>query len=125
MDDLLSSFRWYDALCINQEDSKEKGHQVALMPQIYTYSRRVLVHLGLEADGSELLPGLLEKISKVELTRIKRVGRSAEEFLSIGLPPPEEEMWKALVELLCRPWFLRVWIIQEVILARDILFFCW
>ena len=41
MDDLLSSFRWYDALCINQEDSKEKGHQVALMPQIYTYSRSI------------------------------------------------------------------------------------
>jgi hypothetical protein len=37
----------------------------------FTRTRGVLVHLGLEADGSELLPGLLEKISKVELTRIK------------------------------------------------------
>jgi hypothetical protein len=64
------------------------------------------VHLGLEADISQLLPGLLEKISKVDLTRIKGVGRSAEKFLSIGLPPPEDEVWKALVELLCRPWSL-------------------
>jgi Heterokaryon incompatibility protein (HET) len=114
---------WADGLCINQEDNKEKGFQVALMPKIYTYSRRVLVHLGMEADGSEHLPDLLEKLSKVELARFK-AKMSPEEYLSNGLPPPDSEAWKPLVAFFRRPWFLRVWVIQEVVLARDIRFFC-
>jgi hypothetical protein len=40
---------------------------VALMPKIYTYVGKVPVLLGWEADGSELLPELLEKLGKVRL----------------------------------------------------------
>ncbi len=36
-DDLLGSFRWYDALCINQADVNERSEQVQLMRKdIYT-----------------------------------------------------------------------------------------
>lgn len=94
------------------------------MPKIYTYAGKVLVHLGLEADGSEQLPELLEKIGKAESARIRERDMPPEEFLSNGLPPPDDIAWEALVTFLCRPWFLRVWIIQEVVLARDIRFFC-
>ena len=115
---------WADGLCINQEDNKEKGIQVALMPKIYTYAAKVLVHLGLEADGSELLPELLEKLGTAESARIRDRDMLPEEFLSNGLPPPDDVAWEALIAFICRPWFLRVWIIQEVVLARDIRFFC-
>ncbi|KAE9369753.1 HET-domain-containing protein [Stipitochalara longipes BDJ] len=115
---------WADGLCINQADNKEKGIQVALMPQIYTYAGKVLVYLGMEADGSELLPELLERLGRVNPDLIQQQGVSREEFLSNALPPPDSGVWKALVAFLCRPWFLRVWIIQEVVLARDIRFFC-
>ena len=115
---------WADGLCINQSDNVEKGVQVALMPEIYTYAGKVLVHLGMEADGSELLPDLLSKLEKVNTSGSQNQKLSYEEFVSHGLPSPDDEVWKALVAFLCRPWFLRVWIIQEVILARDIRFFC-
>jgi hypothetical protein len=94
------------------------------MPKIYTYARKILVHLGVEADGSELLPELLEKLGKVDSARIRKRTMPPEEFLSNGLPPPDGGAWKALVAFLCRPWFLRTWVIQEVVLARDIRFFC-
>jgi len=115
---------WADGLCINQSDNVEKAAQVALMPQIYTYAGRVLVHLGMEADGSELLPDLLSKLEKANASSSRVQMLSSEEFLSHGLPSPDDGVWKALVAFFCRPWFLRVWIIQEVILARDIRFFC-
>jgi hypothetical protein len=35
VDDWLGSFRWYDALCVNQSDDKEKSRQVGLMVDIY------------------------------------------------------------------------------------------
>lgn len=117
---------WADGLCINQADNKEKSLQVALMPQIYTYAAKVLVHLGVEADGSELLPELLESLGKVGSARIREQKPTTlpEALLFNGLPPLDDTVWKALVAFLCRPWFLRVWIIQEVVLARDIRFFC-
>ena len=37
---------WIDAICINQSDLREKGHQVALMGQIYRDAQRVVVFLG-------------------------------------------------------------------------------
>ena len=94
------------------------------MPQIYTGARKVLVHLGLQADGSELLPSLLEYLEKVDLACIQERKMSSEDFFSYGLPPLEDEVWKVFGALLCRSWFLRVWIIQEVVLAHDIRFFC-
>ena len=41
---------WVDALCINQADILERGHQVYQMKRIYTLAKRVCVWLGL-ADG--------------------------------------------------------------------------
>ncbi|TVY43817.1 Heterokaryon incompatibility protein 6,OR allele [Lachnellula subtilissima] len=115
---------WADGLCINQTDNKEKGTQVALMPTIYTYARKVLVDLGVEADGSEMLPELLNSLGKVDLACIREIKKSPENFLSNGLPSPDAAEWSALVAFLCRPWFLRIWVIQEVVYARDIQFFC-
>ena len=46
MDDLLGSFRWYDALYINQGDVEERNYQVGLMGSIYSSAWRVLCWLG-------------------------------------------------------------------------------
>ncbi len=42
---------WADALCINQTDNTERGHQVFQMGKIYSNAERVCVWLGL-ADNS-------------------------------------------------------------------------
>jgi hypothetical protein len=49
---LLGSFRWYNALYINQEDIQERSYQVGLMWSIYSKAARVVVWLGLEQDNS-------------------------------------------------------------------------
>jgi hypothetical protein len=41
---------WIDALCINQEDPEERGHQVTIMGEIYSNGQQNLVYLG-EGDG--------------------------------------------------------------------------
>jgi len=49
---------WVDALCINQQDLAERGHQVQIMGQIYSKSRWVIVWLGTpdlrELESSDL-----------------------------------------------------------------------
>lgn len=40
------------------------------------------------------------------------------------LPDENDPGWKALHSLFERPWFLRVWIIQEFALPRELLMIC-
>jgi hypothetical protein len=39
----------------------------------------------------------------------------------LELPPTESPHWSALYDLLCQPWFQRVWVMQEYILSHEIL----
>jgi hypothetical protein len=39
-------YLWGDALCINQNDTKERNHQVTLIGRIYSQAKTVLVWLG-------------------------------------------------------------------------------
>ncbi|PMD41897.1 hypothetical protein L207DRAFT_376642, partial [Hyaloscypha variabilis F] len=55
----LGSFHWYDALCVNQEDNAERGHQVMLMRYIYYRADQTIVWLGESANGSGLAFGLI------------------------------------------------------------------
>jgi heterokaryon incompatibility protein (HET) len=116
---------WADALCINQENNKEKDIQIALMPEIYTCAIRVLVHLGMRSDNSELVPGLVEKINNIDVGVIRNNRLPLERDLSsYDLPLPNDPAWNALFAFFRRPWFLRIWVVQEVVLARDARFFC-
>ena len=42
------------------------------------------------------------------------------DLLSAGLPHPQHPAWEAMQALFSRPWFSRMWIIQEVVLSPDV-----
>jgi hypothetical protein len=50
---------WVDAMCIDQQNPDEVKSQILLMARIYSQASRVLIWLGLAADGSDTI---LEKI---------------------------------------------------------------
>ncbi|KAH8885731.1 hypothetical protein GQ53DRAFT_728714 [Thozetella sp. PMI_491] len=99
---------WIDAICINQKDNTEKGHQVNSMAKIYTRANRVIVWLGEAADNSD---------QALEVIRA-----AAEE--QRACPPINKTDENAILALLSRPWFQRVWVLQEVAAARHILIKC-
>jgi hypothetical protein len=53
---------WVDTICINQEDTKERSHQVQLMRVIYTTARRTLVWLGRATAASDLAMEFLAEL---------------------------------------------------------------
>ncbi|KAF5725230.1 het-domain-containing protein [Fusarium mundagurra] len=56
---------WVDALCINQEDIKERNHQVGMMRDIFRRAERVLVWLGRPSSGwDSSVAGALEMAKK-------------------------------------------------------------
>ncbi|KZL79375.1 ankyrin and het domain protein [Colletotrichum incanum] len=128
---------WADALCINQSDNKEKESQIMLMHDIYVSARRVLAYLGEEADGSKEAIELIEKYWRVNIPNPLNAGARAfvENLLSepvpdaptgseAELPPQGDEKWMAVSRFWNRSWFRRVWVVQEFILARDVLMIC-
>ncbi|KAK3340808.1 heterokaryon incompatibility protein-domain-containing protein, partial [Neurospora tetraspora] len=95
---------WIDAICINQEDEEEKGHQVQSMAKIYAKASRVIIWLGEEAAGSDQA---LEEIRITAELSTRRLDNKA-----------------GILTLLERPWFQRIWVLQEVAAARHILIKC-
>ncbi|EXA31269.1 hypothetical protein FOPG_18083 [Fusarium oxysporum f. sp. conglutinans race 2 54008] len=97
---------WIDAICINQQDPKEKGHQVQSMAKIYAKASRVIVWLGEAAASSDQA---LEEI---------RIAAATNPAIS------ETNHQQAILTLLERPWFQRIWVLQEVAAARHVLIKC-
>lgn len=120
---------WVDALCINQSDDVEKGAEVAVMGEIFACAAHVVVWLGPEADGSGTAMERLEHIgSQVEVDwggmhRIMPAAGVENVDRSIADPnsdlPIDAEQSAAVVSLLNRDWFDRLWIRQEILVAEE------
>ncbi|POS70226.1 hypothetical protein DHEL01_v211380 [Diaporthe helianthi] len=96
---------WADAICMNQADNEEKNHQVRLMRKIYQKATVVDIWLGDDDNIPCRGKSLLEVINQISQRQQ-------------ALPPPEDrETWTALRRFYDRPWFTRVWCLQEAILA--------
>ena len=88
---------------------------------------------GLEGDGSQHIPDFCEMIQeslekREQVTPLSESGFGnmiyPEEFKNLGLPPKGDGAWTSLARLVLRPWFVRVWIIQEVALAQYVTLVC-
>lgn len=122
---------WIDALCIDQENDLEKGHQVSRMKLIYEYAERVIIWLGPSNDD---IDALMDSATEVERQDLQRMGEkiwpdvrqsvlnSDKEYDHVG--NFESRRLEGLQQLLRRAWFRRVWIIQEVAVANRAMIRC-
>lgn len=105
---------WIDAICINQKDIWERNHQVGMMKAIYEHATEVYVWLGLGADDSDHVMKFMAYQSAMPL-REKGFGY---------LPMWSCRTAKGLSVLFERPYWRRMWIIQELLHARRITVWC-
>lgn len=117
---------WADAVCINQEDTAEKNYQVPLMRRIYQQADEVLVWLGHSGEDSDLslifLLTVREVLSSGPQIPSGRMMQSGD-WARIGFDMPFNQLKlhiRAFYELLTRPWFRRIWVIQEYAVAKDV-----
>ena len=115
---------WVDAICINQDDPREKDVHIPRMREIYGKAHSVTVWLGEEAEAS----ALAMDAKRVQTMYAQLVGLpfygSHTDYLRNGLPGSGDPMWRAVGRLCDRNWFYRTWVVQEVALARRIEVLC-
>ncbi|EHK47062.1 hypothetical protein TRIATDRAFT_45771 [Trichoderma atroviride IMI 206040] len=103
---------WVDALCINQNNTKERGDQVAKMRQIYEECARVIVYLGpdiaLPAQGQFPHRRRLEELNQ----HLRHLDKSSFDDDNSG------QVDVAMRTLLQRRYFSRVWVIQELVASQ-------
>ncbi|CZR68730.1 uncharacterized protein PAC_18629 [Phialocephala subalpina] len=142
---------WVDALCINQKDIPEKNVQLAQMREIYVQAKSVVAWLGPSDDNSEMAMKWIQEYGgrSYELN-IGGVGGPRLISLLDGLDAPpdkpfdEKEMlfaadlreqlspansWHAdlitsLLRMFKRAYWSRIWIVQELASASDLIFVC-
>ena len=113
---------WIDAICINQRDDVEKAHHVRQMCFLYSLAEEVIVWLGQAGSGTDLamqtIRALSEKEAWISPENYSLFATSEDMLGKAGLASNTKELRCAFGSLLCRAWFRRLWVFQEVVLAR-------
>ncbi|KAK1675797.1 heterokaryon incompatibility protein-domain-containing protein [Colletotrichum godetiae] len=116
---------WIDAICINQTDDVEKGHQVASMDLVYR-SQSLVIWLREWSENSDIALDLLQSFRDCFVANgheefawysplSDQVAKAGERFGE----SQTDETWAAFVDLINRPWFSRRWAVQEVVLSSQ------
>ena len=107
---------WVDALCINQGDKAERGREVKRMRQIYKEAADVCVWLGDEENESTKAFDLIRTLSNSYRTSqdiaLGNALREKSDLLGKGA-------WRALSQLMDRPYWDRLWVMQELVFGGD------
>lgn len=129
---------WVDQVCINQTDGLEKGQQLLIMGDIYSKAERVLAWLGPSDDDSDramsLFPALVDHLQTLDNQQNEIDTKRSNYEMSIDattleqtlttLPQLERNNKRALHKLFLRPYFSRVWTLQELALGNDSVIVC-
>lgn len=113
---------WVDAICINQNDVPEKNQEIQRMTEIYERAKNVVVWLGVVGIMDQHLAHRLETVEHDDQLPKHLRGWTVSGAKITNDPSGLDQEDKRIVsELAQNPWFRRVWVIQEVAVAREVI----
>jgi hypothetical protein len=117
---------WIDSICIDETNLEERGAQVQMMGQIYRKSKETLVWLGPKSDDSDRAVEFLRSLSryrfKFALQAPKDEKKQSKLMAELFIRDDRQDGWEALEKFFARPWWTRVWTLQEFILSKEVVF---
>ncbi|KAF2246892.1 HET-domain-containing protein [Trematosphaeria pertusa] len=102
---------WIDAVCINQKDIRERNAQVGMMGSIYAGAATVVVWLGPASEDSDAAFDFIHCAFRSHNWSAKDAS-------------PDDPGLRAFTKLPDRSYWSRLWIIQEFVLAKEIVLWC-
>lgn len=121
---------WADAICINQEDAEEKAHQVSIMGDIFHSCLSTYIWLGTPFDtdnATELREHQVDPFHLVSHFARDEHLYSLPCFEGKGLKGSNvfidhadfDNVWSSFTETLQKPWWSRLWCVQECLLSTS------
>lgn len=117
---------WADSICIDQEDNVEKGHQVAMMGEIYARSSRTLICLGIRPHFRQYSRDVADLVDGINAMMDQTFANPEFSWDWESFPFPHEndpllcdEKWISWEKFGKCAWFRRGWVVQEAALARE------
>lgn len=129
---------WIDAICINQEDLEERNRQVEMMWRIYRCADQVIVWLGIDRrEEMERVKRMIYRLIAMDIRINKECDKTglspqnywdsidqAQYLKDSGLPALSDDVWWSFCVFWRRTWFQRLWVLQEVAIAKSIVILC-
>ncbi|KAF2237194.1 HET-domain-containing protein [Viridothelium virens] len=115
---------WIDAVCIDQTATRERGHQVNLMGEIFNKADHVLAWLGNleESNGHETFGDRDLRVRTFRwLVRLADaavdhdIERRDDRLFKLTLEPEAIDLTELVRQV---PWFKRLWVVQEIVLCK-------
>ena len=113
-----STLFWIDALCINQSDTAEKSAQVPRMAAIYGAAEFVLAWLGENGDDDDEVQEFINLVNTNDLQDRERTPAGYSRIINALNSTKVTHILDAYMSLCQRPWFGRIWVIQETLMSR-------
>jgi hypothetical protein len=104
---------WADGVCINQKDVHERNRQVRLMGDIYSIAQHTIIFLGLSSLRCDSVLQSIASGYQPPVQSEESLGTSSQEIPTRQFETIVED------EILSRPWFTRVWILQELVFSQN------
>lgn len=110
---------WIDAVCIWQTNHREKACQLNLMREIYERASRTIIWLGEQPNDCNIHRAVRLLRQALRTERMGWLGSlQRTQMPSLAIRYEKEKF--ALLEMLLNPYWLRVWIIQEIALQKTV-----
>lgn len=103
---------WIDAICIDQDSNQERTHQVSMMGKIYSEAELAIAWLGTATKYS----AQWERAMKTIPTFNEDDHKNFKRWYKVYGP--------SILDLYSSPYWSRIWIVQEYVLARQIILQC-
>lgn len=113
---------WIDAICMNQGDEAEKSLHIPMMHLVYTSASVVLVWLGRASEDSDEAMAQLGQFS--ELENLDEFVAALSESAKANGRARSYNIWRPLTSLFSRPWWSRIWVLQEIVWASRTVGLC-
>ncbi|KAI1099338.1 heterokaryon incompatibility protein-domain-containing protein [Jackrogersella minutella] len=114
---------WIDAICINQTSISERNQEVRRMSEIYGRAKHVIVWLGRGTEPSDRVQVEDNRIAEKTIGMLNSLADARSEdseagAVILGRTGDPACAIRLLHRFFFRPWFNRIWILQEVTLAK-------
>jgi hypothetical protein len=114
---------WIDSLSINLSDGHERQEQVRIMAEIYRRSKRAIIWLGEQEEPGSDCTAAIEFLHT--LASLQAAYAGDDQAMRRSLEDPKfVSNCAAVSNLLFRPWWTRVWTLQEFVLPKEAKLYC-